>query len=112
MSFEYFQNEMERDLVELVEFPAFFTYGLESTVRPRHEMVAKKGFTCSLAWLLNCSDAKFDERMKYDTIGIEEMEVDNSFDTNTLSEQVEDEVEDEDLDEDSDYDSTDDEFIE
>ncbi|BAF17414.1 transcription termination factor MTERF4, chloroplastic [Oryza sativa Japonica Group] len=112
MSFEYFQNEMERDLEELVEFPAFFTYGLESTVRPRHEMVAKKGFTCSLAWLLNCSDAKFDERMKYDTIGIEEMEVDNSFDTNTLSERVEDEVEDEDLDEDSDYDSTDDEFIE
>ncbi|KAL5203354.1 hypothetical protein ABZP36_014306 [Zizania latifolia] len=112
MSFEYFQNEMERELEELVEFPAFFTYGLESTVRPRHEIVAKKGFTCSLAWLLNCSDAKFDERMKYDTIGIEEMEVENSFDMKTSSEQVEDEEEDEDLDEDSDYEDTDDEFIE
>uniref|UniRef100_J3M710 Transcription termination factor MTERF4, chloroplastic n=2 Tax=Oryza brachyantha TaxID=4533 RepID=J3M710_ORYBR len=112
MSFEYFQNEMERNSEELVEFPAFFTYGLESTIRPRHEIVAKKGFTCSLAWLLNCSDEKFDERMKYDTIGIEEMEVENSFDMNTLSEPLDDEVEDEDLDEDSDYESTDDEFIE
>lgn len=112
MNFEYFQNEMERDLEELVEFPAFFTYGLESTVRYRHEIVAKKGFTCSLAWLLNCSDAKFDERMKYDTIGVEEMEAENSFDTNRFVEKVQDE-DDEDVDEDSDYDDSDgDEFIE
>ncbi|XP_020188372.1 transcription termination factor MTERF4, chloroplastic [Aegilops tauschii subsp. strangulata] len=111
MNFEYFKNEMERDLEELVEFPAFFTYGLESTIRYRHEIVAKKGFTCSLAWLLNCSDAKFDERMKYDTIGVEEMEDDNSFDKDRFVEQVQDE-DDEDMEEDSDYDDTDDEFIE
>jgi mTERF domain-containing protein, mitochondrial len=88
----------------LVEFPAFFTYGLESTVRPRHEIVVRKGFTCSLAWLLNCSDAKFDERMKYDTIGVEEMEADSS-DMNAF-------VEDVDSEEDGygDYDS-DDEFV-
>uniref|UniRef100_A0ACD5U3S8 Uncharacterized protein n=1 Tax=Avena sativa TaxID=4498 RepID=A0ACD5U3S8_AVESA len=111
MNFEYFKNEMDRDLEELVEFPAFFTYALESTIRYRHEIVAKKGFTCSLAWLLNCSDAKFDDRMKYDTIGVEEMEVDNSFDTNRLAGEVQDEDE-EDVDEYSDYDDTDDEYIE
>jgi len=93
MNFEYFKNEMERDLEELVEFPAFFTYGLESTVRPRREMVSRKGFTCSLAWLLNCSDARFDERMKYDTIGVEEMEAEESSDMNAFAEEVESEEE-------------------
>ncbi|XP_051201075.1 transcription termination factor MTERF4, chloroplastic [Lolium perenne] len=110
MNFDYFKNEMDRDLEELVEFPAFFTYGLESTIRYRHEIVAKKGFTCSLAWLLNCSDAKFDERMKYDTIGVEEMEDANSFDANRLAGRAQDVY---DEDEDSDYDDdTDDEYIE
>jgi len=93
MNFEYFKNEMERDLEELVDFPAFFTYGLESTVRPRHEMVCRKGFTCSLGWLLNCSDARFDERMKYDTIGVEEMEAEESSDMNAFAEEVESEEE-------------------
>ncbi|KMZ72976.1 Mitochondrial transcription termination factor family protein [Zostera marina] len=73
-SFEYFHEEMERDLEDLIAFPAFFTYGLESTVKPRHELVSKKLLKCSLAWLLNCSDEKFHERMTYDSIGIEEME--------------------------------------
>ncbi|CAL5094854.1 unnamed protein product [Urochloa decumbens] len=106
MNFEYFKNEMERDLQELVEFPAFFTYGLESTVRPRHEMVSRKGFTCSLAWLLNCSDARFDERMKYDTIGVEEMEAEESSGMNAFVEEAESEEE-----EYSDYDDSDDEFV-
>ncbi|KAG6524742.1 hypothetical protein ZIOFF_014681 [Zingiber officinale] len=73
MSFDYFQSEMNRDLEELVQFPAFFTYGLESTVRPRHEIISERGIKCSLAWLLNCTDEKFEERMKYDSIGIDEM---------------------------------------
>ncbi|XP_071738275.1 transcription termination factor MTERF4, chloroplastic [Rutidosis leptorrhynchoides] len=86
LNFDYFQSKMGRDLDELVEFPAFFTYGLESTIRPRHRMVSKKGLKCSLAWLLNCSDAKFEQRMNYDTIDMEEMEDDSSFDMNTLME--------------------------
>ncbi|KAK6937481.1 Transcription termination factor, mitochondrial/chloroplastic [Dillenia turbinata] len=84
LSFDYFQNEMCRDLDDLVAFPAFFTYGLESTIRPRHRRVAKKGLKCSLAWLLNCSDEKFAERMNCDFIDVEEMETDSSFDMNTL----------------------------
>ncbi|MQL73799.1 hypothetical protein Taro_006156 [Colocasia esculenta] len=43
MSFDYFQEEMDRDLEDLVAFPAFFTYSLESTIKPRHQIVAKKG---------------------------------------------------------------------
>ncbi|KAL5984524.1 Transcription termination factor mterf4, chloroplastic [Asimina triloba] len=86
MSFDYFQMKMERDLDELVAFPAFFTYGLASRIRPRHQMVAKKGLKCSLAWLLNCSDDKFEDRMSYDSLDIEEMEMEPSFDMKTLLE--------------------------
>ena len=49
-------------------------------------MVAKKGLKCSLAWLLNCSDNKFEERLSYDTIDMEDMEIEPSFDMNTLME--------------------------
>ncbi|KAF6168400.1 hypothetical protein GIB67_004952 [Kingdonia uniflora] len=43
LNFNYFQKEMGKDLDDLVAFPAFFTYGLESIVKPRHRVVAKKG---------------------------------------------------------------------
>nr|XP_043635747.1 transcription termination factor MTERF4, chloroplastic [Erigeron canadensis]XP_043635748.1 transcription termination factor MTERF4, chloroplastic [Erigeron canadensis] len=101
LNFDYFQSKMGRELDELVEFPAFFTYGLESTIRPRHRMIAKKGLKCSLAWLLNCSDSKFEQRMNYDTIDMEEMEDDSSFNMNTLMEPRNDQS-DSDYDEDSD----------
>ncbi|MBA0708857.1 hypothetical protein Golax_023942 [Gossypium laxum] len=101
LSFDYFQMEMQRPLDDLVAFPAFFTYGLESTIKPRDNIVAKKGFKCSLSWLLNCSDEKFKERLNYDTIEMEEMEKMPSFDMNSLMEPRSDES-DSDYEEDSD----------
>ncbi|KAK2664547.1 hypothetical protein Ddye_003121 [Dipteronia dyeriana] len=74
LSFNYFQREMQRPLDDLVAFPAYFTCGLESTIKRRPKMTVKKGLKCSLSWLLNCSDEKFEERMDYDTIDMEEME--------------------------------------
>ncbi|KAJ0110356.1 hypothetical protein Patl1_01148 [Pistacia atlantica] len=84
LSFDFFQREMKRPLDDLIAFPAFFTYGLQSTIKPRHKMIVKKGLKCSLSWLLNCSDEKFEERMNYDTIDMEEMEMVPSFDMNSL----------------------------
>ncbi|XP_059645154.1 transcription termination factor MTERF4, chloroplastic [Cornus florida] len=105
LSFDYFKTKMGRALDDLVAFPAFFTYGLESTIKPRHQMVAKKGLKCSLAWLLNCSDEKFEERMNYDYIDMEEMETDSAFDMNTLMEPRSNES-------DSDYeDDSDDDYV-
>lgn len=101
LSFDYFKAEMRRDSDELVNFPAFFTYGLESTIKPRHKIVTKKGLKCSLAWLLNCSDEKFAERMDYDFIEIEDGKMDSSFDMNSLMEPRSDESA-SDVDEDSD----------
>ncbi|KAM6558588.1 hypothetical protein CsatA_027827 [Cannabis sativa] len=86
LSFNFFITEMGRPLDDLVAFPAFFTYGLESTIKPRHRMVARKGLECSLAWMLNCSDEKFKQRMDYDTIELDEMEPEPLFDMNTLME--------------------------
>ncbi|ONH93694.1 hypothetical protein PRUPE_8G247800 [Prunus persica] len=104
LSFDFFQTEMQRPLDDLVDFPAFFTYGLESTIKPRHKMVSKKGLKCSLGWLLNCSDDKFAQRMDYDTIEMEEMELLPSFDMNTLTEPRSD-------DSGSDYDDSDDDYV-
>ncbi|KAG1327784.1 transcription termination factor MTERF4, chloroplastic [Cocos nucifera] len=111
ISFEYFQTEMDGDLEELVAFPAFFTYGLESTIRPRHQIIAEKGLKCSLGWLLNCSDQKFKERMNYDSIGIEEMETEPSFDMKTLLEPRKEDDSGSEYDEDSEFEGSDDEFM-
>nr|CAD1829479.1 unnamed protein product [Ananas comosus var. bracteatus] len=108
MSFEHFQSEMDRDLEELVDFPAFFTYGLESTIRPRNQMIVKKGLKCSLGWMLNCSDAKFEERMQYDSIGIEEVEAEPAFDMKTLLQLREEDESGSEYDEDADYEDSDD----
>jgi len=79
----FFVKEMKRDIKQLLEFPAFFTYDLETRIRPRFQKVQEvreKGITtCSLAWMLNCSDARFEERLE---TGEEASEaVDASFDT-------------------------------
>uniref|UniRef100_A0A1J3ETQ8 Transcription termination factor MTERF4, chloroplastic n=1 Tax=Noccaea caerulescens TaxID=107243 RepID=A0A1J3ETQ8_NOCCA len=105
LSFEYFQKEMRRPLQDLVDFPAFFTYGLESTVRPRHKKILRKGIKSSLAWMLNCSDDKFEQRMSYDTIDIEEVESDPaSFDMNTLMQPEREESDDSEYEEEEDDD--------
>ncbi|XP_072984057.1 transcription termination factor MTERF4, chloroplastic [Typha latifolia] len=111
MSFEYFQTEMDRDLEELVEFPAFFTYGLESTIRPRHQLISQKGLKCSLGWMLNCSDAKFEERMRYDSIGIEEMETEPSFDMKNLLKPREEDDSGSEYDEDTEDEDSDDDYV-
>ncbi|KAL2524145.1 Mitochondrial transcription termination factor family protein [Abeliophyllum distichum] len=103
LSYDYFKTTMDKPLDDLIMFPAFFTYGLESTIKPRHKMVAKKGVKCSLAWLLNCSDEKFEERMKYDSVDMEEMEMESSFDFNTLMEPRNDESSDYEDDSDDEY---------
>ncbi|KAL5701600.1 hypothetical protein ACHQM5_026920 [Ranunculus cassubicifolius] len=77
-SFQYFQSEMGGELEDLVSFPAFFTCGLDSSIKPSHRMVTRKGLECWLSWLLNCSDERFRDRMTYDS--------EESFEMNSLTE--------------------------
>ncbi|XP_076924270.1 transcription termination factor MTERF4, chloroplastic-like [Bidens hawaiensis] len=72
-SFYFFKSEMGRPLKELVEFPEYFTYGLESRIKPRYQRLQHKGIRCSLSWFLNCSDRRFEERLYADYV---ESEVD------------------------------------
>ncbi|XP_035846448.1 transcription termination factor MTERF4, chloroplastic isoform X2 [Helianthus annuus] len=70
-SFYFFKSEMGRPLKELVEFPEYFTYGLESRIKPRYQRLQHKGIRCSLSWFLNCSDQRFEERLYADYIETE-----------------------------------------
>lgn len=63
-SYYFFKSEMGRPLQELVEFPEYFTYGLESRIKPRYQRLKSKGIRCSLNWMLNCSDQRFEERLQ------------------------------------------------
>jgi mTERF domain-containing protein, mitochondrial len=64
----FFKSEMKRPISELLEYPEYFTYSLELRVKPRYMRVASKGVRCSLDWFLNCSDQRFEERMRGDFI--------------------------------------------
>jgi mTERF domain-containing protein len=63
-SYFFFKSEMERPIKELVEFPEYFTYSLESRIKPRYQRLKSKGIKCSLNWMLNCSDQRFEERLQ------------------------------------------------
>ncbi|CAI0627901.1 unnamed protein product [Linum tenue] len=58
------KSEMGRPIKELVDFPEYFTYGLESRIKPRYQLAKSKGIRCSLDSLLNCSDQMFEERLQ------------------------------------------------
>lgn len=60
---EYLVEKMKRSLEEVVEFPAFLLYSLEARISPRYEEIAAKGLECSLAWMFNCTDQVFQERL-------------------------------------------------
>lgn len=70
-SFYFFKTEMGLPMRELVEFPEYFTYSLESRIKPRYKRLQNKGVRFSLAWFLNCSDQRFDERLQGDYIETE-----------------------------------------
>ncbi|KAK6124367.1 hypothetical protein DH2020_041860 [Rehmannia glutinosa] len=63
-SYYFFKSEMGRPVKEIVEFPDYFIYSLESRIKPRYQRLQSKGIRCSLAWFLNCSDLRFEERLQ------------------------------------------------
>ncbi|KAJ0836971.1 putative transcription regulator mTERF family [Helianthus annuus] len=70
-SFYFFKSEMGRPLKELVDFPEYFTYGLELRIKPRYQRLQHKGIRSSLSWFLNCSNQRFEERLYADYIETE-----------------------------------------
>ncbi|KAI9201293.1 hypothetical protein LWI28_021165 [Acer negundo] len=72
-SYYFFKSQMGRPIKELVEFPEYFTYSLESRIKPRYERLQSKGIRSSLNWFLNCSDQRFEERLQGDYIESESL---------------------------------------
>lgn len=72
-SYYFFKSEMGRPMKELVEFPEYFTYSLESRIKPRYQRLQSKGIHSSLNWFLNCSDQRFQERLQSDYLERETM---------------------------------------
>lgn len=72
LSFYYFKTAIKRPLGELVEFPDYFTYSLEGRIKPRFQRISSGGITCSLAWLLSCSDQRFEEILDANYVDIKE----------------------------------------
>ncbi|XP_009607945.1 transcription termination factor MTERF4, chloroplastic-like [Nicotiana tabacum] len=64
----FFKSDIGRPMEELVDFPDYFTYSLELRIKPRYQRLQSKGIKCSLAWFLNCSDQRFEERLYGDYI--------------------------------------------
>lgn len=67
-SYYFFKSDMGRPMEELLDFPDYFTYSLESRIKPRYQRLQNKGMRCSLGWFLNCSDQRFEERLYGDYI--------------------------------------------
>ncbi|KAI3431946.1 uncharacterized protein J3R85_007829 [Psidium guajava] len=63
-SYYFFKSDIGRPLKELIEFPEYFTYSLESRIKPRYQKLQSRGIRSSLNWFLNCSDHRFEERMQ------------------------------------------------
>lgn len=70
-SYYYYKTEIGRPVEELVEFPEYLTYSLESRIKPRYQRLQNRGIRCSLAWFLNCSDQRFEERLQGEYIDAE-----------------------------------------
>lgn len=70
-SYYYYKTEIGRPVKELVEFPEYLTYSLESRIKPRWQRLQSKEIRCSLAWFLNCSDQRFEERLQGEYIDAE-----------------------------------------
>ncbi|CAA7050549.1 unnamed protein product [Microthlaspi erraticum] len=63
-SYYFYKTEMGRPMKDLVEYPEYFTYSLESRIKPRYQKLQGKGIRSSLNWFLNCSDQRFEERLE------------------------------------------------
>eukprot|EP00249_Psilotum_nudum_P017684 c26440_g1_i1 orf=647-1444(+) len=64
---DYLVNRLNRDIRELLKFPAFLCYSLEKRIIPRFTILKETGRVCvnlSLSTVLSCSNKNFDELVR------------------------------------------------
>ena len=72
LSLYYFKTAIKRPFHELIKFPNYFTYSLEDRIKPCFQIISSRGITYSVAWLLVCSDQRFEEILDTNYIDIKE----------------------------------------
>ncbi|XP_071726532.1 transcription termination factor MTEF1, chloroplastic-like [Rutidosis leptorrhynchoides] len=65
--FEYFKEEMKRNMSELKDFPQYFAFSLEKRIKPRHVEAVECGVKMSLQLLLKTTDEEFADLLKQRT---------------------------------------------
>ncbi|KAF7840947.1 transcription termination factor MTERF2, chloroplastic isoform X1 [Senna tora] len=57
--YTYLRRTMVRPLKDLIEFPRFFSYSLNSRIIPRHKVLVENRISLKLRYMLACSDEEF-----------------------------------------------------
>lgn len=59
---DFLVNQMHRQLVEVVHYPAYFGFSLHRTIAPRFRRIQQLSIECSLESMLSCNQKKFAEK--------------------------------------------------
>uniref|UniRef100_A0A0E0GJZ8 Uncharacterized protein n=1 Tax=Oryza nivara TaxID=4536 RepID=A0A0E0GJZ8_ORYNI len=62
--YQYLRRVMVRPLIDLVEFPRFFSYSLEDRIVPRHQTLVENRINMKLRYMLTGSDEDFSQRVR------------------------------------------------
>uniref|UniRef100_A0A0E0AK21 Uncharacterized protein n=1 Tax=Oryza glumipatula TaxID=40148 RepID=A0A0E0AK21_9ORYZ len=62
--YQYLRRVMVRPLIDLVEFPRFFSYSLEDRIVPRHQTLVENRINMKLRYMLTGSDEDFAQRVR------------------------------------------------
>lgn len=62
--YRYLKRVMVRPLLDLIEFPRFFSYSLTSRIIPRHEVLVENAINFPLRYMLAPSDEEFARRVE------------------------------------------------
>ncbi|CAK9149610.1 unnamed protein product [Ilex paraguariensis] len=62
--YQYLRRTMVRPLLDLIEFPRFFSYSLDGRIIPRHKVLVENRINFKLRYMLASTDEEFDQRVK------------------------------------------------
>nr|AKM76427.1 embryo defective 2219 [Erodium texanum] len=60
----YLRRTMVRPLLDIIEFPRFFSYSLEGRIIPRYKIMVENRVTFKLQSMLACSDEQFESKVE------------------------------------------------
>lgn len=87
--YRYLKRVMVRPLLDLIEFPRFFSYSLTSRIIPRHEVLVDNAINFPLRYMLAPSDEEFARRVEAALGSGTGLESGNGDVTSTLDDRVE-----------------------